>query len=130
MLEVFRRAFGVGRPDAGEAAPPLGEMLEDLLVVNAVFNVGTAGVEYDCFGWGVGKPEVVTDLDGSFEGVFAGALIVPDVPGRGDVGEGSLEKVGRVFGRGRAGSGPLGGLTGGRGRADVMESDVDVDIAA
>ena len=125
MLVVLRTVLpGVGiADDGGEVAV---EFDVDIL---AVLRVGTAGVDCVCTGFGVGRPDVVTDR---VRGLLIGVAIEEDAePGRdvsGMSGNGFL-----VFAIGKAGKGPVGGADGGGalvgrcGMADVMVAVTDMD---
>lgn len=123
MLEVFLTVFpGVGKDEA-VAGDGLLDAVADFgpaTVGTAVLSVGTAGVDCECFGLGVGKADSVTDLGGSFDGVE-----IPR-PVAGLASSAPSADAFLVFGIGRAGRGPLGGASGGRGKVEVIETDVDI----
>jgi len=116
ILVVLRKVLlGVGRPedniaDGGESAE----------VATIVLRVGTAGEDRDLLAFGVGRPDVVTDLVGTF-----GAGVEDDgSPTAGLSGKGFL-----VLYTGSAGRGPFGGASGeveGRRVVVVVEAMVAV----
>lgn len=121
MLAVLRTVFGkAGRLDGvGEGAVGIEEV---------VLRVGTMGVELDLTGFGVGRPDIVTertegvDLLGVVEGICDAIealelrLLCEGVPSSVDFW--------RDLATGRAGRGPVGGAAKGgrglRGMAEVM----------
>lgn len=130
MLVVLRKVLaGVGK--AEEGVPYSGDAEEDgvmLADVSVVLRVGTAGVERIFAGFGVGRPEGVTDRETAARG--GGGMAEPDEPGRasGDASDTSCSGF-RVFATGSAGRGPEGGAwgeVGGRRRpVDVMVADME-----
>lgn len=127
MLVVLRTVLpGVGI--AEEGGDVVAEPGFDIVVV---LRVGTAGVDCVCTGFGVGRPEVVTDR---VRGLLIGVAIEEDAePGR-EV-SGISGKGFRVFAIGNAGKGPVGGADGGGalvgrcGIADVIVAVRDMDKA-
>lgn len=105
--------------DGGEVPLPLPE------VGCVVLSVGTAGVERALVGFGVGSPEVVTDL--CFAGVGSPAPEEPGLDSSGISGSAFL-----VFEMGSAGNGPDGGASGDvegrRTPVEVMVAVTDADI--
>lgn len=123
MLEDFLSVFaGVGRvDDDGE----VNDVVEFEAGAVVVLNVGTDGVEFVFTGFGVGNPDVVTDL---VCGLLASVAIDEAAdPGRDSGASGMSGKGFLVFAIGSAGKGAVGGAVGGGlildgrwGMADVM----------
>ena len=90
-----------------------------------MLSVGTAGV--DCAFFAVGRPERVTDLEGSLEP--SEGRVDPDEPGRDSDASGMSGSGFLVFDMGNAGNGPDGGLSGGReGRWTVLVIVIDIAL--
>lgn len=113
-LVTLRKVLpGVGRAEVGgefelaEVAPELFVRLGNA----AVFSVGTAGVVFALFSFGVGRPDEVTALFG----VVAPGVGMPEAaePGR-EASSGTSGSAFLVFAIGSAGKGPVGGGCGGR----------------
>lgn len=130
MLVVLRKVLaGVGK--AEEGVPGGGDAEENVVVVadvSVVLRVGTAGVQRTFVGFGVGRPEGVTDRETAGRG--GGGTAEPDDRGRASAdASGASCNVFRVFTTGKAGKGPEGGAWGevdGRRRpVDVMVADMD-----
>ena len=120
ILVVFRRVFpGVGRADAAD--------VEIALPIEGLFSVGTAGVDWVFEGFGVGKPEVITDLE---SGLLAGVAIEDDAETGLESGVSGISDNGfRVFPIGSAGRGPDGGAEGGGGLCEGRCGIADVIVA-
>ncbi len=120
ILVVLRKVvLGAGRPEDNVADG--GDSAE---VATIVLRVGTAGEERDLLAFGVGRPDVVTDL----VGIFGVVVVEDESPTAGLSGRAFL-----VLYTGSAGRGPFGGASGEvEGRrvvvVEVMVAVADTDM--